>query len=523
MPIVISAHGDGRLVGTAPVRSTTYRSAPWIDEGPISGGWFAAASFEQLCENSVVRRALQKHADAVGTVSLKVHDRRSKERAERYQADPNLGVFAALLRTGMPAGHHRTRAWISFTQQKFGAAYLWAKRSDTGTIVELVPVSPLLISWDSTQGSWQLHLSTETHSVPDRDMLVMPNVLGPNASLRSGVSSLEPLRAMVEADKAISAAVKSWWLRGARPGTVISHPKTLSDKARENLAKSWGGQHAGPENAGRTAILEEGMEVTTLPFDAERSALVDTRNQLWDEACIALDVPPALIHRHDRSTFSNVTELHKSWYREIIAARLRYAEDDWHRLAGMAGVPDALVEYDLDSVLWGTPIERAEVLQKTDHMTVAEKRRVSNLPELPDTDTILVNGAYVPLRPVGDDVSSLVRQLQQVYSSVGTVVSAEEARAILNRGGAGLTGPAPVPAPRAAAASKATAWSRSDADQVLAHLSRAESLGDVDVDKATSGLCDRSAESFGVMVGMCADIRQLRRMVGALTVGEVVE
>lgn len=42
-------------------------------------------------------------------------------------------------------------------------------------------------------------------------------------------------------------------------------------------------------------------------------------------------------------------------------------------------------------------------------------------------------------------VDRLARQLQQIYLAVDKVVTAEEAREILNRGGAGLTGPGPVP------------------------------------------------------------------------------
>ena len=41
------------------------------------------------------------------------------------------------------------------------------------------------------------------------------------------------------------------------------------------------------------------------------------------------------------------------------------------------------------------------------------------------------------------DPAEVVKMLQQVYLAVGVVISAEEARELLNRKGAGLTGPAP--------------------------------------------------------------------------------
>ena len=52
----------------------------------------------------------------------------------------------------------------------------------------------------------------------------------------------------------------------------------------------------------------------------------------------------------------------------------------------------------------------------------------------------------------GMDARSIAEALQKIYLAVGKVVSADEAREILNRDGAGLTGPAPEPAPGGATA-----------------------------------------------------------------------
>jgi hypothetical protein len=40
---------------------------------------------------------------------------------------------------------------------------------------------------------------------------------------------------------------------------------------------------------------------------------------------------------------------------------------------------------------------------------------------------------------------SLVEMVQKIYLGVGSVLTTEEARAILNQAGAGLTGPGPTP------------------------------------------------------------------------------
>ncbi len=49
------------------------------------------------------------------------------------------------------------------------------------------------------------------------------------------------------------------------------------------------------------------------------------------------------------------------------------------------------------------------------------------------------------MRPLGarEDVRNLVEMVQKIYLGVGTVMTASEAREILNRSGANLQGPGP--------------------------------------------------------------------------------
>lgn len=63
---------------------------------------------------------------------------------------------------------------------------------------------------------------------------------------------------------------------GAQPGGVLEHPNKLSDEARANLRREWESIHGGPDNAGRIAILWEGMK-----FNATSMTNIDAQ---WHEA-----------------------------------------------------------------------------------------------------------------------------------------------------------------------------------------------------------------------------------------------
>jgi hypothetical protein len=131
----------------------------------------------------------------------------------------------------------------------------------------------------------------------------------------------------------------------------------------------------------------------------------------------------------------------------------------------------------MDEVLRGDFEARAESYSVADWMTIAEKRQLENLPFIEGTDRIMINSASVPL--VEDDGAGLSPQdlaqmLQKIYLAVGTVISADEAREILNRGGANL-GTTPQ-------------LQATTVRSVMGRLGRAKSLADIEPARLTAGL-----------------------------------
>jgi HK97 family phage portal protein len=492
MGIFTFTENMGVRIGSAPLvaRARSGKAEDIDPSSPVTWltdqkrpGWALQAKYELIAAHPVVDAALRKHADAEANIALKVYNRKDKS--------PLEGPFADLVAWPAEIGPHRMRWWIAVTRRKYGVAYLALMRNAAGAVIEMIPVSPTAMDWDDDRQRFVFRAKSGVEILFERrDVWVVPNHLGDSGRLISGVSSLETLRKMVDSDNALADAIYGWWERGTRPGIVMTHPSQLSDKARENLQMAWSSQHEGAKNAGRSVLLEEGMTVTALPFNAVDAQLTETRSMLWNEACIALDVPGQLIHINDATTADNKsTETLKGWYRDIVSPQLRYLEDDWHRFAlNQFGAPAAraLVEHDVDSILWGAPIDRVEALAKADHLTVAEKRRIDNLPAIEGTDRILVNGAMVPL----DKIDAWVDGRGQSASaqSPGT--------------------PETPPAK--------SVWRREDIDGVLAAVSRKASVGEIDMGALTSGLPDSCAEDLGVIAALSGSMKQFRSHVKAL-------
>lgn len=88
----------------------------------------------------------------------------------------------------------------------------------------------------------------------------------------------------------------------ARPGSVLTHPKELSDNARENLQKSWMSFYGGSDNAGKVAIIEEGMDFKTIGFPPKDAMFIESQEWTVQQLSRVFRIPPHMLGDVERST-----------------------------------------------------------------------------------------------------------------------------------------------------------------------------------------------------------------------------
>lgn len=211
--------------------------------------------------------------------------------------------------------------------------------------------------------------------------------------------------------------------------------------------------HQGLDNAWRPGVLYGGAEWVQLTIPNDAAQFLETRKyQLADIARI-YRTPSHKINDLEHATFSNIEHQAIEWVvdgilptvtrleAQVVAAGLL---EQGHRL-----------KFNLGALLRGDTKTRYEAYAmgiQWGWLCPDDVRELEDLNPLPDG----VGSTY--LRPlnmtplVDNEISSpgeLVRMIQQVYLGVGVVLTADEARELLNRAGAGLVGPAPVADPAA--------------------------------------------------------------------------
>lgn len=178
------------------------------------------------------------------------------------------------------------------------------------------------------------------------------------------------------------------------------------------LKAQWDSATSGASNRGATVVLEEGMKPEVMQLTAEEAQYIETRRLNREEVCATYDIPPPAVHILDRATFSNITEQFRSVYRDTQGPRARSFEATLELDLRAVEWPDDAVyaEFLMDEVLRGDFEGRQDALAKATHMTIAEKRRVENLPFIPGTDRIFLNTATMPLDAIDAQAAASVRE-----------------------------------------------------------------------------------------------------------------
>lgn len=94
--------------------------------------------------------------------------------------------------------------------------------------------------------------------------------------------------------------------KNLRPGGLLKLAKPLSKEAKNELRASWEDRHSGPNNAGRLAILEEGMEFSAIAISPADAQLMEQLKMTREDLAQVFGVKPHKVGILDRATFSNI-------------------------------------------------------------------------------------------------------------------------------------------------------------------------------------------------------------------------
>lgn len=213
-------------------------------------------------------------------------------------------------------------------------------------------------------------------------------------------SPVQALRDLMAEQVESNSFRRQMWQRGGRFNAYVTRPKDVEqwtddafERFKRTFNESWAGR--GAADAGGMPILEDGMEIRQLQFNAREAEWSEAKKLGREDVAGVYHVNPALIWPGSGQTYASAKENARALYNDTLAPKLMEATDKVNgRLLAMVGEPPRhYVEYDLSVKLQGSFEERAAVLQSAvgaPWMLRDEARAMFNLPHIDGADELVV-------------------------------------------------------------------------------------------------------------------------------------
>ena len=192
-----------------------------------------------------------------------------------------------------------------------------------------------------------------------------------------GRSRLSRAASVFRAGLSLQEHSESVWQNGATPSGVLKHDQPLSADAVAKLRTRFESVHKGSANAGRTLILDNGLQWQGLSFSPEDTELLESRKFSVIELARLWQVPPPLAGDFSHSSFTNA-ETASRWFSQFtLGPWIRKIETEFSRSVFGEGERDVSLEIDMSGLQRGdykTRWEAHKIALETGALTRDEVR-----------------------------------------------------------------------------------------------------------------------------------------------------
>lgn len=211
-----------------------------------------------------------------------------------------------------------------------------------------------------------------------------------------GMSPVHVGRYSIDLDNATNDWNTALMQNSAQPSGILKSQKVLPKPEFNRLKAMLKSKFGGKKNAGKTHLLEGGLEWQQLGLSPKDMDFVLSRKMTREEICALYRVPPQIAGIHETSTYNNYTEARRAFYQDTVLPELEKLISSLnHKLSPMFG----------DNIYIGYKREEIEALQESandlykrladvkDIMTINERRQSIGKDEVPNGDVFVISNS----------------------------------------------------------------------------------------------------------------------------------
>jgi HK97 family phage portal protein len=251
---------------------------------------------------------------------------------------------------------NRIQFWESWILSKLirGNTYVLKARDNRGVVTRLYVLDPTrVVPLVADDGSVFYQLSADTLAdglgditVPAREIIhdrmncLFHPLVGTSPIYAAGVAATQGVN--------IQNNSAAFFGNRSQPGGILTAPGHISNETAERLKTSWETRFSG-ENAGKIAVVGDGLTYEKLAMSAEESQLIEQLKWTAEVVCSTFHVPPYKIGVGGMPTYNNVQALNVEYYSQCLQSLIEAAElclDE-----GLEMKPGTGTEFDVDNLL----------------------------------------------------------------------------------------------------------------------------------------------------------------------------
>jgi HK97 family phage portal protein len=240
-----------------------------------------------------------------------------------------------------------------------GNGYAVILRDGRGTPQMLVPINPDRVAlWEAPNGAlFYMVTRSGLHEMAvlrDEPLLIAAeDIFHLKALTLNGLLGLSPISM---AREAIGLAIAQeqlasrWAANGAKPSGILTTQQKLTPEAATRIADDWKKLNSGLYNAGKTAILEQGLEWKALAMTSQDMEFIAARDFQLAEIARVYRVPLHMLGVLTRTTGNTITQQAQEYLNYSLSTWIEMWEQ---RIPFTFGVntDQMFIEFDVDRLL----------------------------------------------------------------------------------------------------------------------------------------------------------------------------
>jgi HK97 family phage portal protein len=377
-----------------------------------SGGGVQSNSGETITFDSALRiaavySAVRIISEALASLPLIVYRRLpggGKERATDHWAFRLLHDKPNSIQTSF----EWRETFMSHLLLRGNAYHLKLGRPERPT--ELIPFDPDLVDVELKTGR-RLIYTVNPSQEDDGRVLELPqakvfHLRGLSSDGYMGRSVISDARDAMGLSISLEKHGSGTFKNGVRPSGVLEVPVKLADDAYQRLKDSFNQEYGGSDNAGKTALLEQGTTFKPVSMTNEDSQFVDSRKFQIAEVARTFRLPLHMLQENVTQPRANMEQAALEFVQNTLrpwAVRIEQAIDT--QILG--GSEEFFVEHLFDGMLRGDQKSRFEsyaIAKQNGWLNADEIRERENMNPLPDGQGEVYR-EQLNLAPVGEPVS----------------------------------------------------------------------------------------------------------------------